>query len=171
MEWLVLIRPWQISSLPSRTMLHLQWLLPVLFETGGNIDRAFRYIDISLADALFYNAKLRLQVAAVLPQIEKNYQEKQVAQARRVKVFLISISALVLILIVAIGYLVKQTRKTIQAHKSLRGINKRIVAQNKELNLVNEQLQQLNNEIAKSNQVKEEYIGLFRLFSPTTWTR
>ena len=83
------------------------------------------------------------------------------AQARRVKVFLISISALVLILIVAIGYLVKQTRKTIQAHKSLRGINKRIVAQNKELNLVNEQLQQLNNEIAKSNQVKEEYIGLF----------
>ncbi|HPV87671.1 MAG TPA: DUF6377 domain-containing protein [Bacteroidales bacterium] len=161
MEWLVRSALADIQS-AVKDHASLTRLATVLFETGGNIDRAFRYIDISLADALFYNAKLRpWQVAAVLPQIEKNYQEKQVAQARRVKVFLISISALVLILIVAIGYLVKQTRKTIQAHKSLRGINKRIVAQNKELNLVNEQLQQLNNEIAKSNQVKEEYIGLF----------
>ncbi|HQH10617.1 MAG TPA: DUF6377 domain-containing protein, partial [Bacteroidales bacterium] len=137
-------------------------LATVLFETGGNIDRAFRYIDISLADALFYNAKLRpWQVAGVLPQIEKAYQEKQVTQARRARAFLISISALVLVLVLASAYLVKQTRRTIRAHSSLREINKRIVTQNKELNRVNVQLQTLNHQIAESNRVKEGYIGLF----------
>ena len=161
MEWLARSA---IADIRSAVKDHasLTRLATVLFETGGNIERAFRYIDISLADALFYNAKLRpWQVAGVLPQIEKAYQEKQVTQARRVKTFLISISGLLLILILAIGYLIRQTRRTIRAHKSLRGINKRIVLQNSELNRVNDQLQKLNRQIAESNRVKEGYIGLF----------
>ncbi|MFA5302037.1 MAG: DUF6377 domain-containing protein [Bacteroidales bacterium] len=161
MEWLARSAMADIQS-AVKDHASLTRLATVLFETGGNIERAFRYIDISLADALFYNAKLRpWQVAEVLPQIERAYQEKQVAQTRRVKAFLISISALLLILIFAIGYLVKQTRRTIRAHKSLRVINKRIVSQNHELNLVNKQLQKLNHQIAESNRVKEGYIGLF----------
>jgi len=161
MEWLTRSAMADIQS-AVKDHASLTRLATVLFETGGNIERAFRYIDISLADALFYNAKLRpWQVAGVLPQIEKAYQEKQAAQTRRVNAFLISISALLLILIFAIGYLVKQTRRTIRAHKSLRVINKRIVSQNHELNLVNEQLQKLNHQIAESNRVKEGYIGLF----------
>ncbi len=161
MEWLARSAMADIQS-AVKDHASLTRLATVLFETGGNIERAFRYIDISLADALFYNAKLRpWQVAGVLPQIERAYQEKQVAQTRRVKAFLISISALLLILIFAIGYLVKQTRRTIRAHKSLRVINKRIVSQNNELNLINEKLQRLNHQIAESNRVKEGYIGLF----------
>jgi len=161
MEWLARSAMADIQS-AVKDHASLTRLATVLFETGGNIDRAFRYIDISLADALFYNAKLRpWQVASVLPQIEKAYQEKQVTQNRRVRVFLISISALVLVLVLASAYLVKQTRRTIRAHSSLREINKRIVAQNKELNRVNAQLQKLNNQIAESNRVKEGYIGLF----------
>ncbi len=137
-------------------------LATVLFETGGNIERAFRYIDISMADALFYNAKLRpWQIAAVLPQIEKAYQQKQDTQARWVKVSLIVISALSVFLVIATAYLVKQTRRTTRAQKSLRTINKRIVAQNTELEKVNLQLKTLNKKIAESNRVKEEYIGLF----------
>ena len=54
-----------------------------------------------------------------------------------------------------------RSRRTIRAHKSLRGINKRIVLQNSELNRVNDQLQKLNRQIAESNRVKEGYIGLF----------
>jgi hypothetical protein len=161
MEWLARSAMADIQS-AVKDHASLTRLATVLFETGGNIERAFRYIDISLADALFYNAKLRpWQVAGVLPQIEKAYQEKQVAQTKRVKAFLISISALLLILIIVVGYLIKQTRRTIRAHKSLRVINKRIVSQNNELNLVNEQLQILNHQIAESNRVKEGYIGLF----------
>jgi len=161
MEWLARSAMADIQS-AVKDHASLTRLATVLFETGGNINRAFRYIDISLADALFYNAKLRpWQVASVLPQIEKAYQEKQVTQNRRVRVFLISISALVLVLVLASAYLVKQTRRTIRAHSSLREINKRIVAQNKELNRVNAQLQKLNNQIAESNRVKEGYIGLF----------
>ena len=161
MEWLARSA---IADIRSAVKDHasLTRLATVLYDTGGKIERAFRYIDISLADALFYNAKLRpWQVAGVLPQIEKAYQEKQVTQARRVKTFLISISGLLLILILAIGYLIRQTRRTIRAHKSLRGINKRIVLQNSELNRVNDQLQKLNRQIAESNRVKEGYIGLF----------
>ena len=161
MEWLARSAMADIQS-AVKDHASLTRLATVLFETGGNINRAFRYIDISLADALFYNAKLRpWQVAGVLPQIEKAYQEKQVIQNRRVRVFLISISALVLVLVFASAYLVKQTRRTIRAHSSLREINKRIVAQNKELNRVNAQLQKLNHQIAESNRVKEGYIGLF----------
>ncbi|MDD2289001.1 MAG: DUF6377 domain-containing protein [Bacteroidales bacterium] len=161
MEWLARSAMADIQS-AVRDHASLTRLATVLFETGGNIDRAFRYIDISLADALFYNAKLRpWQVAGVLPQIEKAYQAKQVTQNRRVWIFLISISALVLVLVFASAYLVKQTRRTIRAHSSLRDINKRIVAQNKELNRVNSQLQELNHQIAESNRVKEGYIGLF----------
>ena len=136
----------------------------------GNIERAFRYIDISLADALFYNAKLRpWQVAGVLPQI-KSLSGKTGHQARRVKTFLISISGLLLILILAIGYLIRQTRRTIRAHKSLRGINKRIVLQNSELNRVNDQLQKLNRQIAESTG-KEGYIGLFWPYYRTILTK
>lgn len=123
-------------------------LATILFETGGDVERAFHYIDISMQDAMQYNAKLRpWQIAAVLPQIEKAYQAKQQAQSQAIKRYLIIISSLTAILLAGLVVLVGQFRRTSRAHRQMAVAHKH--------------LQELNTDIADANRVKEKYIGLF----------
>jgi hypothetical protein len=56
-------------------------------------ERAFRYIRLSLEDAIFYNAKLRMvQIASTMPWIEKTYIVGQTAQVEETRKYLMFIS-------------------------------------------------------------------------------
>lgn len=128
----------------------------------NQIDRAFRYITISLGDALFYNAKLRpWQIAGVIPMIEKSYQESIARQQRHTHNYLviaIVLAAALLAICLLVVYLYH--RSQLSRHK-IESMHKQINEYNASLLEVNERSKIMNAALIEANTVKEEYIGLF----------
>lgn len=143
-------------------------LATVLLECG-DVDRAFRYITISLNDALFYNAKLRpWQISGVMPEIEKAYQEKQQAQSERLKLqeehsrqLAIVISILAVALLGICCYMAILLLRLRRDTRKISEMNERIGNSNAELHTLNEKLEAINIDLREANAVKEEYIALF----------
>lgn len=150
-------------------------LAQVLIEEN-DIDRAFRYITISLNDALYYNAKLRpWQISAIIPEIEGAYHEKQqqnlIKQAEQQRILeekerysrqqtlIISILAVLLLgICVVLVFMLMRSRK---ASRKIREMNERIAGTNAELHKLNERMGLVNSDLREANAVKEEYIALF----------
>lgn len=143
-------------------------LATVLLECD-DIDRAFRYITISLNDALFYNAKLRpWQISGVMPDIERAYQAKQRLQSEELKhqeehsrhlAIIISILAATL-LAICCYMAILLSRRNKDARK-IGEMNERIGNSNIELQTLNDKLAAINIDLREANAVKEEYIALF----------
>lgn len=150
-------------------------LAQVLIEEN-EIDRAFRYVTISLNDALYYNAKLRpWQISAIIPDIEGAYHEKQQQNLRkqeeqqriledkerysRQQTLIISILAVLLLgICVVLVFMLMRSRR---ASRKIREMNEHIAGANTELQKLNERLGTMNNDLREANAVKEEYIALF----------
>lgn len=126
-----------------------------------DIQRAFRYVLISMDDALFYNARLRpWQVAQIMPVIEKSYTEHTQAAMRMqyLAIIAVGVSAVLLLLLSLYAYaMLRRTRRTAQ---EIRHKNEQISDINAELHRTNNRLRGLNAAIVEANGVKEEYIGL-----------
>lgn len=131
----------------NKEYISLQNLAYILYEEG-DIDRAFNYVRRSADDALFCNARLRtLEVSQMLPLIDKAYQVQSKARQRLLIVFLVSISLLTLLLLIA--------------RKGLSRANKKLNHLNEQLVTANRQLQEANQTLLESNLIKEEYIGRY----------
>lgn len=136
--------------------------LASLLASRGDVERAFRYIRISIDDAMFYNAKLRQwQVAGRMNSIEQAYQEVVRKQQRSSTTTTILMSLLACVLLFACLYAVQLLRKTRKTQIALKTKKEEVEAMNEALSQTNRQLQALNLSIAEANMVKEEYIGLF----------
>lgn len=109
-----------------------------LFEQG-DVERAERYINVSMEDAKFYNNRLRiLEISRILPQIMTSYQATMEKQNRNLRYSVIFISLLVLGLLCTAYFILRQNRK--------------LTARRQELADSNQQLQLLNQQLADSNQ-------------------
>ena len=125
-------------------------------------DRAFRYISISLDDALYYNAKLRkVQIASTLPWILKTYTDSQQAQSRdrnRYLVITICIACLLLLLcIFAVRLYVKGRRNAMEIESK----NSQLADYYRSVIDAEESIRQTNLDLMEANAAKEEYLGLF----------
>lgn len=128
----------------------------------NQIDRAFRYITISLGDALFYNAKLRpWQIAGVIPMIEKSYQESIAQQQRHTHNYLIIAIVLAAALFAICLLVVYLYHRSQLSRRKIEQMHKQINEYNASLLEVNEQSKIMNAALIEANTVKEEYIGLF----------
>lgn len=126
----------------------LQSLAVELLNSGRDIERAFRYTQFSLDDALFFNARLRpWQIAQSLPAIENAYNSSRAEQERRAHRLNVALLVLAVILLGAVTLLL-----------ILYGRQRRIQRQIKE---VNGRLQAAMSDLSQANAAKEEYIGLF----------
>lgn len=122
--------------------------LALLLFDDGNTRKAHDYIKISLADANFYNARLRrVEIARSQPIIEKAFLTQLAKQSKRLYILLIFISVLSLVLVIVVYYIVRQMSELRQSRKLIQ-----------ETNL---QLQELNLDLLETNKIKEEYIGHF----------
>lgn len=143
-------------------------LAQVLLERN-DIDRAFRYVTISLNDALFYNAKLRpWQISGIMPNIEKAYQEKQQAQSKKLKQqeehsrhLAIIISVLAVALLGICCYMAILIMRLGKNSRKISEMNEHIAGSNDELKKLNDKLEAINVDLREANAVKEEYIALF----------
>lgn len=128
----------------------------------NQIDRAFRYITISLNDALFYNAKLRpWQIANVIPMIEKSYQESMARQQRHTHNYLIVAVILATALLgicLLVAWLYHRSQLT---RRKIEQMHRQIKEYNTSLSQSNEKARIMNAALIEANTVKEEYIGLF----------
>lgn len=126
----------------------LRSLANVLYKEGGEMERANNYIKKSLDDANFYNARLRsIQVSKLYLLIENAYQLERAQHEKRLRMLLVVISALSLLLIATIFYIIRQFKKLREARKQAL--------------IANEKLKSNNNALGEANRMKEEYIGRF----------
>lgn len=143
--------------------------LAQLLLENGDIGHAFRYITISLNDALFFNAKLRpWQIAGFIPEIEKAYHtqqelqrveiEKQEQKARKLATIISILAVALLIICCYMAVLLIHSRRNA---KKIREMNEHIRLSNEELQKLNERMKEINSDLREANTVKEEYIGLF----------
>lgn len=125
-------------------------------------DRAFRYISISLDDALFYNAKLRkVQIASTLPWILKTYTDSQTMQSRdrnRYLIIMVCIAIMLLaVCVVTIRLYVSGRRNSMEIEEK----NLQLADYYRSVIDAEENLKQTNLDLVEANAAKEEYLGLF----------
>lgn len=136
--------------------------LAILLFDAGDTERANLYIKQSLEDANFYNARLRnIQIARVLPIIDKAYQMDREKQERKLRLLLIVVSVLSVILLIAIIFVIKQIQKVSKAKKELIEINSKLNDLNRELQNANDRQALTNRSLGEANHIKEEYIKSF----------
>lgn len=137
-------------------------LSQILFSSQNDVERAFHYLRVSMADAQFYNARLRpWQIATALPRIEASYLAQKTRQIRLSTGF--GLAALVLLIFACFIAVVeiRRKRRSEELRLELQESNRRMNEYIRELSELNESKTALNNELRESNAVKEEYIGVF----------
>ena len=136
----------------------LRQLADLLFDEG-DIDRAYRYINISVADANFYGTRLRnVQASQLVPRIIKAYQDKQEKNQRNMRNFLIALSILALMLVAGIigtTLLYRRYRRLSESRKLI----------NDQLNDTVNELESTNQQLQERDKIKEQYLGRFLTFS------
>ncbi|AZQ65057.1 hypothetical protein EI427_22825 [Flammeovirga pectinis] len=128
----------------------------------GDVDRAYKYINICYEDALFYNSKLRaIQIANILPVISQSYEEQLISQKSRLEYFNVIITIMIIILFVGIIFIYKQVKSVRSVRNTTVEMNNKLRESNAELQNANGQLTKLHTDLSNTNLVKEIYIGEF----------
>lgn len=135
-------------------------LSSLLFDEG-DVERAYRYLNVSIEDASFYGTRLRnTQASQLIPQIVSTYQSEQDAQRHRILMQLMTLSIVALLLIGGIVTIAILMKRYLSANTKAR-------LANEELNLVIKKLEQANAQMKEGNKIKEEYIARFLDLSST----
>jgi hypothetical protein len=125
-------------------------------------ERAFKYIRISLDDAVYYNAKLRkVQIASTMPWIQSAYAESKDIQNRdRNRFLLLTLAAAVMLACVSLlsGSLYVQGRR---AAREVRNQAEQLAEYNRSIVEAEDSLRRKNLDLIEANAAKEEYLGLF----------
>lgn len=128
------------------------WMLAETMYERGQLDRAHRYIEYSLANAGFFNARLRyVQINPLGVMINSTYSHRQSVLSHRITYALIAVGALLIVLVLVCIY-------TIRQNKRLHALNNKRAEMNRKLAMLNTQLSTLNASLEESNLVKEQYI-------------
>ena len=138
-----------ISDIESSTKENrsMQDLASILYQKGET-DRAYKYIQSSLEDANFYNARFRnIQISKVQPIIEVTYLQTINTQNKQLRWSIFLISILFAGLGITMYFIYKQL--------------KMIAKSRNELSNTNSVLKSLNNKLDEANHIKEEYIAFF----------
>ena len=134
---------------PLKENLSMQELAMLIYQSQEpDLEKANRYINYSMNDAMFYNNRLRmLEIAKKFPPIVNTYQNKWIEKNKVLVRSVYFISFLSILLVFAMLYIFRQFK--------LLGRQRAIVTE------MNMQLKNLNSELLKTNRTREEYVSLF----------
>lgn len=151
----------------------LEELSASLYEMG-DIDHAYTYINYCLQNAQLYRNRIRvLGISKIQDKIHRAYQERNRQQEERLHSFLVMVSVLSVVLLIAFFYIFRQMKRLSASRSQLNKSNqllnvhveelsetyRRLADVNNQLQSLNEQLKDTNRQLRESNYVKEEYIG------------
>jgi DNA-binding CsgD family transcriptional regulator len=144
-----------------REYISLWRLAERLFE-HGDVERAYRYLQVSLQDATAGNARLRtIRISEIYPIIANSYEAMVQRQQQQLRKQLMTITLLAVILFMAVALVLWQMSRLGRARKALSKANERLEMINGELSLRNENLRDLNQIITENSFIKEAYIGRY----------
>ena len=129
--------------------------LALTYYELGDIDKAYRFIQYAVSDAVFCNIRYRtIELSEFYPIINSTYSKKENAQKEKLEISLIIISILLISLIFGIVFIYKQMKKLSLIRKQMHNTNLELVKLNSDLQVTNSNLEE-------ANLVKEEYIARF----------
>ena len=146
----------------------MQALALILFQEG-DIDLAYKYIQSSIDDAIFCNARFRTyEISKIFPIIDAAYQAKSMKQKRELQLYLLLVSILLVFLIATIILVYRQMQKIakirgelVDANQKLKELNTDLQDSNIRLHELNNELILINRELSEINVIKEIYLGKF----------
>lgn len=120
-----------------------------LMYLSGDLERANRYINLSIECANDYKSRVR---EANLSRIQQNitlaYQERNREQSRKVRLALVALIVVLVFLVGAIVYIAKQNKKLTYSRKALDEANSRLNANLDELQKAHAALTEANNRLS-----------------------
>ncbi len=119
------------------------WMLAELvFDEGkGDIERAYRYMQYSLANAAIFNARMRFGQINKVSQIISTAHEQQQEQAAQRLYIILGVLVLMLLSVVVLAMIA--------------------VRQNRHLHSLNKRMRGVNRSLHEANNIKERYISLY----------
>lgn len=136
---------------PVRDYKSLYELASLLLATG-DVERAYRYIDMAVEDA---NAAKVLDnmvaVNRIMPQIVRAHEQQQQRERESQQRYAVGISLLAVCLIAALGLTIRQRNAVAKAAVREKELNHR-------LREINQELEGMNARISESNRVKDAYL-------------
>ena len=141
----------------------LQNLAMYIFEHNKDeLDRAQQYIQTALEDAHFYNNRLRIiEISSKLPVIVSSYQQTLNQRNKVQMTAIIVISLLLLFLLSAVFYIVKQTKRLSLQQQELQKNNNQLSELNRQQKELNTQLHDLNALLVDTNRKRERLAKLY----------
>ncbi|MCL1944130.1 MAG: DUF6377 domain-containing protein [Candidatus Azobacteroides sp.] len=146
----------------------MQALALILYQEG-EIDRAYKYIQSSMEDAVFCNARFRTyEITKIFPIIDGAYQAKAMKQKTELKRYLLLVSILLVFLVAAVIYVYRQMQRIVkirtelyQTNQKLQDLNTDLQDSNTRLHDLNDEFMLANRKLSETNLVKEIYLGKF----------
>ncbi len=115
--------------------------LALLLYKNGDINRAFRYMECAVNDASDGSVRIRsMEVSLTYPVVEEAYRQQVHRRQMTLLALLVNVLIIVALLIIAIYYVTRQRRK---------------------LALLNARLEDSNDNLKASNQIKTFYVGRY----------
>ena len=141
----------------------LQNLAMYIFEHNKDeLDLAQQYIQTALEDAHFYNNRLRIiEISSKLPVIVSSYQQTLNQRNKVQMTAIIVISLLLLFLLFAVFYIVKQTKLLSLQQQELQKNNNQLSELNTQQKELNTQLHDLNALLVDTNRKRERLAKLY----------
>ena len=141
----------------------LQNLAMYIFEHNKDeLDLAQQYIQTALEDAHFYNNRLRIiEISSKLPVIVSSYQQTLNQRNKVQMTAIIVISLLLLFLLSAVFYIVKQTKRLSLQQQELQKNNYQLSELNRQQKELNTQLHGLNALLVDTNRKRERLAKLY----------
>jgi len=141
----------------------LQNLAMYIFEHNKDeLDLAQQYIQTALEDAHFYNNRLRIiEISSKLPVIVSSYQQTLNQRNKVQMTAIIVISLLLLFLLSAVFYIVKQTKRLSLQQQKLQKNNNQLSELNRQQKELNTQLHGLNALLVDTNSKRERLAKLY----------
>lgn len=125
-------------------------------------ERASRYIQISLEDAMAYNAKLRpWQISRLVPAIEMGYKEERSKSEAKIRSYTVGMGILAAILLLITGVLIYALRNAHVSNRRLKEQSAQMKKDEEQLAEAYEKLKTANKMLSDANRAKREYIALF----------
>jgi len=141
----------------------LQNLAMYIFEHNKDeLVLAQQYIQTALEDAHFYNNRLRIiEISSKLPVIVSSYQQTLNQRNKVQMTAIIVISLLLLFLLSAVFYIVKQTKRLSLQQQELQKNNNQLSELNRQQKELNTQLHGLNALLVDTNRKRERLAKLY----------
>jgi hypothetical protein len=139
----------------------MQSLALILFKEG-DIDNAYHCIQSSMEDAVFCNSRFRTyEITKIFPIIDSAYQTKARTQKKELKLYLLLVSILSVLLVIAIIFVYRYMQRITHIRRKLSETNQDLHKSNEQLYILNSELLEVNRKLSEASLLKDTYLTKF----------